>query len=115
MKISFAPGRVSRGVRTESSFVQVCPEPVNVGDVEDQPPPRASGFALFEIEYEILPVFRAERREIRVFPAIDDLHTQKISVEPDGDLHASHPKGNCGNLLKRHLCHTQPADHGQKE
>ena len=57
MKISLAPRRVSRGFRAEPSFVQICPKTVNVGDVEDQPPPLGSGFALFQIEYGIGPVF----------------------------------------------------------
>src|SRR5215467_647010 len=56
----------------------------------------------FEIENRIFSVIGAERREIRVFAAVDNLQSQKISIEPHGDWHAGHPKGHGGNLFNGH-------------
>jgi len=46
------------------------PERINVGNIEYQPAPLGSGIASFEIENRALSLFRAERREIRVFTAV---------------------------------------------
>src|ERR1700730_9161917 len=99
MEIAFTPWSVLRPLRTQSLFLQVCPEPVNVGNVEDQPPPLGNRITRFEIENRVLSVLRAERREICIFAAVDDLQAQKISMEPHGGRHTGHLKGNCGKLF----------------
>ena len=70
--------------------------------MEDQPPPLGNRIALFEIENRILSVPCAERGEIRIFAAVDDLQTQQIPLEPHGDRHTGHLQGNCGNLFNGH-------------
>src|SRR5271169_7238161 len=95
VEISFAPRNVSRCLRTKPFFLQVCPEPISISNVEDEPPPLGNRIALFEIENWALSALCAERGKTRVFAAVDDLQAQKISIEPHGGRHAGHLKGNC--------------------
>lgn len=52
----------------KSLFLEVRPEPINVGNVEDQPPPLGRGVAVFQIQDRVLSVFRAERGKIASTP-----------------------------------------------
>src|SRR5258708_32619903 len=65
--------------------------------------PLGNRITRFEIENRALSVLRAERREICIFAAVDDLQAQKISIEPHGGRHTSHLKGNGGNLFNGHI------------
>src|SRR5216684_5927580 len=87
----------------KSLFLEVRREPINVGNVEDQPPPSGSGVAVFLIEDRVLSVFRAERGKIAIFVPVDDLHAEQIPIEPQRDRHTGHPKCDCGNLLDIHV------------
>ena len=49
VEITFAPGSILRRVWTESVFREVRPNTVNIGDVEDQPPPAYPGIPLFKV------------------------------------------------------------------
>ena len=46
MKISLAPCSVSRPLRMKSLFPKVCPGCINIGYVENHPPPMDSRIAL---------------------------------------------------------------------
>ena len=51
----------------KSLFLEVRPEPINVGNVEDQPPPLGRAGAVFQIEDRVFRIFRAERGKIPIF------------------------------------------------
>src|ERR1700751_178579 len=80
-------------------FLEVRPEAIDVGNVEDQPSPLGRGAAGFQIEDRFHPIFRAERGKISIFFPVDDLHAEFIPIEPHRDGHTGHSKGNCGNLF----------------
>lgn len=80
--------KVLREFRTQPSFPQVCPEPINVRNVEDQPLPPGNRITKLQIENRVLSVLSAERREIRVFAPVNELQAQKISIEPQRGRHA---------------------------
>src|SRR5712691_10656755 len=82
--------------------LQVCPDCIHVRNVEDQPPPASPRTTLLQIEDRTLFVLSAKRREIPVFPAVDDFHPEHISVEPHGVCHTSHLKCHGRNLFNIH-------------
>ena len=82
---------------------QVCPECINVGHVENHPPPVSYGRALLQIKNRALDVLGAERRETSIFAPVDNLHAQNIPVEPHRVLHVRNSKSNRRNLFNRHL------------
>ena len=98
MKITFTPRGIVWAVWIKALFHEVCPETVNIRNVKNQPPPLDTSIAVFEVQNRI-PVFCAERCEIRAFATIDDLQPQDIFVEANGCLHVRNPKGNRRNLL----------------
>src|SRR6516225_4259533 len=98
MKITFAPRGIVWVVWMKALFHEVCPETVNIRNVKNQPPPLNASTAVFEVQNRI-PVFCAERSEIRAFATVDDLQSQDIFVEANGRLHVRNPKGNRRNLL----------------
>ena len=87
----------------KSLFLEVRPEPINVGNVEDQPPPLGCWVAVFQIEDRALSVFGAKRGKIAFFVPVDDLHAEHIPIEPHRGRHTGHSKGNGGNLLDIHV------------
>jgi hypothetical protein len=66
MKITFAPRGTVVVVWMKALFHEVCPKTVNVRNVKNQAPPLDTSIAVFEIQNRI-PVFCAERSEIRAF------------------------------------------------
>src|SRR5216684_5617288 len=87
----------------KSLFLEVRREPINVGNVEDQPPPSGSGVAVFLIEDRVLSIFRAERGKIAIFVPVGDLHAEQVPIEPDRGRYTGHQKVDCGNLLDIHV------------
>src|ERR1700746_2418212 len=79
-------------------FHEVFPEMVNIRNVKNQPPPLNASIAVFEVQ-DGIPVFCAERSEMRAFTTINDLQPQDIFVEANGCLHVRNPKGNRRNLF----------------
>ena len=80
MKITFAPRGIVWVVWMKALFHGVFPEMVNIRNVKNQPPPLNASIAVFEVQDRI-PVFCAERSEMRAFATIDDLQPQDIFVE----------------------------------
>src|SRR5713226_4560773 len=75
----FSPRSVSRPLRIKSPFFQICPERINVGYVENHPPPASRRTTLLQIEDGRLRILRAERREPRAFSAVE-------KIEPDARI-----------------------------
>src|SRR5229473_4934008 len=104
----------------KSPFLEVRPEPINVGNVEDQPPPLGRGVAVFQIEDRVLSIFRAERGKIAIFVPVDELHAEQVPIEPDRGRHTAttrltseifwtftftsrhHPLRHCGYIVAAH-------------
>jgi hypothetical protein len=63
VEISFTPGGVSWTLWMKSPFPQVRPETINVGHVENHPPPLGNGITLFQIQDRVFDVLGAERRK----------------------------------------------------
>src|SRR5260370_23993235 len=98
MKITFDARGIAWAGWMKALFPEVCPETVNVRNVKNQRPPVVTSMAVFEVQNRIA-AFCAERCEIRVFAAVDDVEFQDIFVESNGCLHVRNPKGNRRNLL----------------
>jgi len=102
MEIPFSPGGISWNLRIKSPVLQLIPEGVHIGDVEDQPPPASYPLALFQIEDGRLCVFGAERCEARSLSAVEKFHSEHIPIEPHTVPHVRHPKRHRGNPLNHH-------------
>src|SRR6266852_2019148 len=77
------------------------PKCIHVSHIEDHPPPASRRTTLLQIEDWTFCIFDAQRREIRIFPAIDNFHTQNIPIEPHRVPHIRNPKSNRRNLSNR--------------
>jgi len=49
VEVAFTPGHVPWDFRVESSLLQMYPERIHIGNVEDQPAPTRHSVALFEV------------------------------------------------------------------
>ena len=94
----------------KSLFPKVRPETVNVGYVENHPPPASNGTTLFQIQDGRLRVLGAERCKARSLSAIEKLQPQHISIEAHGVPHIRHPQRYCGDFLnhRRHIAANIP-------
>ena len=98
MKITFTPRGILWAVWIKALFHEVCPETVNIRNVENQTPPLGNSIAVFEVQNRVL-VFCAERCEIGVFATVDDLQSQDIFVEANGCPHVRNPHPGGENEL----------------
>src|SRR5882762_7276952 len=86
----------------KSLLPQVHPECINVGHVENHPPPVSYRTASLKIKNRIFDVLGAERRETSIFAPVNNLHAQDIPVESHRVLHVRNSKSNRRNLFNRH-------------
>jgi hypothetical protein len=63
VEIAFSPRSISWNLRIKSAVLQMVPEGVHIGDVEDQPPPANHRLTLFQLEDRRLCVSCAAQLE----------------------------------------------------
>jgi hypothetical protein len=99
VEIALTPRRIARALWHKSELAEPFPNRVHVLDVENQAAPICSRGAVLEVEYGRLGVSPSERRELGALPAVEQLHAERVAVEPHRYLHARHPKRHRRNLL----------------
>ena len=104
MEISFSPRAILGTVRCHSLFFQIVPKGIHISDVKYDATPRGAWVSALKVDDRVFGTCNAQRTKVRIRPAVENFHSQHISIKLQGSFHVSDAQGNGRKLLN--TCHS---------